>query len=171
MLFSVQPVKSTFTQLADAFSNAHIYSANETTPGAWTSDVSSPGIAGLSGARSACATGPKRQKTLPASSTTSTTAAELPSLNSGTPSKLSKWITDVNSLDVATDEAETEQKPLVLPTKAKRQRKRKRKQAQPPDMKRSDSVDSLIKTEEAQHSKPTVVFRAESSNRMAGHIR
>lgn len=159
---SVQPVKNTFAQLSDAFSQAHIYSANETTPGAWTSDVSSPGI----DVGSRAEPGTKRPKTEPSSSTTTTSTA------TATPTKLSKWIKDVNSLDVLKDEkSDDEPIPPVIPVKAKRQRKRKRKQPQPPELLRSDSADSVIKTEQTMLDKPTVVFRAEHSNRIKGHIR
>lgn len=130
-----------FHLLTDAFSNAHIYSANETTPGAWTSDVSSPGISFAK----------KRLK-----KTDDGTGAVVPKC---------KWSQDIDSLDVAERQPENIDADTNIPAKPKRQRKRKRKQA-----KASPEQEVVVKPAVAVQRRPTVVFRAESRPEK-GHIR
>lgn len=147
---SVQPATNqSFALLADAFSNAHIYSANDTTPGAWTSeDVSSPGLGpALRGGQTA----QKRQKK-------SLNFAAADAAIAAANAKSSKWIKDVNSLD---DEDEEETKPLDLPPKAKRQRKRKRKTPKPPTTEEIAEQSTVLPTKLTARAE--TVFRVERS--------
>lgn len=170
--FSVHPVGNQFAQMTDAFSAARIYSACETTtPGAWTSDdVSTPGIVGHA------ITAAKRQKCQPP-------AGAEPE----TPSKCSKWISDVNELDVVASDDDEDEAPDVKPStgaaaaattttsaemskRPKRQRKRKRKKPVAPEhQQQTVSAPALVKREEST-TKPQqqVLFRVES---VKNHIR
>lgn len=151
----MHPANSSFSQLTQAFAHAHINS----TP---ASELSSPGFQ----------TSNKKRKKGSADGNTPVLLDTQRTISS--PSKCSKWIQDINSLDIARTVGNGQDQKTELiedsnETKSKRQRKRKRKNKSFQVIQEGEVTD--IKTSPSKFVTPFTTLPRETVKKPGSHIR